>query len=260
MSEPRPLLTEAPTNAHARLLASAELDVPPREGRARLIASLGLQAATVVSTSTVAATAWGAGGVTVIAKWIAVGMVVGFATTGTVHVVEQRLAGSVVEPQALPTAANEAAAKRGPEQPVPVAPSARAAEPVNEPRAADGEKELPNRGAAARLPAGRTESGPIPNATKKGTLAEEVAALDLARRALDARDPARALGMLDAHERRFDKPRLAPEATLLRIETLIAAERRDDARRLAQGLLSSQPDTPHAERVRAILRDLASKP
>jgi hypothetical protein len=258
MSEPRPLLTEDPTNPYARLLGSAELDVAPREGRARLLAGLGLQAATVLGTTTVAAAASGAGGVTAVAKWIAVGMISGFATTGSFHVLERRLSDNGGEAHVAPPAIRVPAANRGPEQLAPVVRSETATEQVSESRADRRETELPKRRIASPLPAARPESEPTPKAAATDTLAAEVAALDRARRALDERDPSRALSMLDAHAAGFGKPRLGPEATLLRIETLVAAGRREDARRLGQRLLSVDPATPHAERVRKILRDLAS--
>jgi hypothetical protein len=259
MTELRPLLTRDPANAYVRLLGSAELDVPPREGRARLLARLGVQAAGVLGAGTAAAATSGAAGLSVISKWIAIGMMTGFATTGSLHLLEQKAQGSAGEREAMPAAAIVPVEKRSLLQsPAPRSERASEQAPAREEGAA---KAPPRQRPAAPVPrpAAEPRSEAKPKATLAATLADEVAALDAARRALQAHDANRALGMLDAHERRFEQPRLAPEATLLRIETLALAGRRDEARRLAQRLLSVKPDTPHAERVRAILRDLASE-
>jgi hypothetical protein len=85
------------------------------------------------------------------------------------------------------------------------------------------------------------------------TLAAEVASLDEARRALAARDPARALLSLDAYDHRFEQRRLGPEAAVLRIEALIAEGRFSQARRLGEQLLATEPDGAYAQRVRSLL-------
>jgi hypothetical protein len=87
------------------------------------------------------------------------------------------------------------------------------------------------------------------------TLAAEVNALDAARRALASGDAEAALRSLDAYDHQFARRRLAPEASVLRIESLVAQGHLDRARDLAQALLAAEPDGPYAQRVRSLLAD-----
>jgi hypothetical protein len=82
-------------------------------------------------------------------------------------------------------------------------------------------------------------------------LAKEVEALDLARRAALAHEPARVLALLDAYQREFPRGALRPEAQVLRLEALAASGQTDRARNLAHRLLNADPTGPLAERVRA---------
>jgi hypothetical protein len=90
-------------------------------------------------------------------------------------------------------------------------------------------------------------------------LSPELLPLDLARRAIADREPARALDILDDHDRRFPGGALRSEATMLRIEALIAAGRRPDATRLGAAVLASAPDSPYAARVRSLIGSGATK-
>src|SRR5439155_11813628 len=82
------------------------------------------------------------------------------------------------------------------------------------------------------------------------SLVEEVALLDRAREALVAGDPRRALAALDAYERARVGTRLAAEATLLRIEGLLASGDRARAASLAAEFLRAHPERPVAGRMR----------
>jgi len=90
-------------------------------------------------------------------------------------------------------------------------------------------------------------------------LSPELVCLDLARRAIAAREPARALDILDDYDTRFPEGALRSEATMLRIEALIAAGRRPDAARLGAAVLASAPDSPYAARVRSLIGSGATK-
>jgi outer membrane protein assembly factor BamD (BamD/ComL family) len=81
-----------------------------------------------------------------------------------------------------------------------------------------------------------------------------VAALADARRALASGDAAEALRLLDVHDRRFAPPALSAEATILRIEALVAVGRLDEARGLATGFVTAHPDSPYAQRVASLVR------
>ena len=59
-------------------------------------------------------------------------------------------------------------------------------------------------------------------------------------------------------DRRFSKPRLGPEARLLRLEALVASGRVDRAAKLGKRLLAEQPDSAYGQRVRSLLEGAAS--
>jgi TolA-binding protein len=86
------------------------------------------------------------------------------------------------------------------------------------------------------------------------SLAEEIATIDRARRALYDHDAHGALRALDEHDRRFPSGALAPEAQVLRVEALLAAGDRPGAEAVANRLLAASPSGPQAERVRMLLR------
>lgn len=68
-------------------------------------------------------------------------------------------------------------------------------------------------------------------------LAAELADLDKARQKIRAGDSAGALAQLDTYAKNHPKGTLATEATLLRVEALVGAGRRDEARTVAAPLL-----------------------
>lgn len=97
-----------------------------------------------------------------------------------------------------------------------------------------------------------------PAATREGSganlLAEEVAALDTARRALRAGDTPGARSALDAYDRRFPSGVLAPEGTLLRVEVLLSAGDDAEARRLGEQFLAHNANGAYVGRMRALLQ------
>jgi hypothetical protein len=103
--------------------------------------------------------------------------------------------------------------------------------------------DAPPRRPAAALPEPATPSG----------LSAELAAVDRARRALQASDAREALRQLDAYEARFVPPRFEQEATLLRVEALVALGASDQARAIAESFLANEPESTYAQRIRSIL-------
>jgi outer membrane protein assembly factor BamD (BamD/ComL family) len=91
-------------------------------------------------------------------------------------------------------------------------------------------------------------------------LAYEIAALDTARSALRARQPARALAAVDDYARRFPRGVLAQEATVVRIEALTALGNRAEAERLGRSFLALHPGSPLAQRVRSVLDSVIDSP
>jgi len=88
---------------------------------------------------------------------------------------------------------------------------------------------------------------------KSDSLADELAAIELARGTLVRNNPAQCLRLLDDYTRRFPKRRLDAEATVLRIEALSANGDRAGALHLGKAFLAKQPQGPYARRVRSLI-------
>jgi len=94
---------------------------------------------------------------------------------------------------------------------------------------------------------------PEPQRSAPPSLSEEIAALDAVRQQLGGGDASEALRLLDRYAAASSAPRLADEATLLRIEALLRAGRRDDATQLAARFVERNPNSPLSDRVRALV-------
>jgi len=134
----------------------------------------------------------------------------------------------------------------------PVAPE-RAATVLTEPRAPAAPA------SASSAPAPRAFGAPalalpVPAHSAAG-LAAESRLLELARRALQA-NPAEALELAREHERRFARPRLAAERTLIAIEALYRLDRHAQARALAEQWLARGADDLYRERVQRLLEKI----
>jgi hypothetical protein len=90
-------------------------------------------------------------------------------------------------------------------------------------------------------------------AAQRPDLAGEMASLDAARAALRAKKPALSLRALDDYAKAFGRGALEPEAIVLRIDSLLAADERAEAVTLGKQFLERFPRSPHAPRVRAEL-------
>jgi hypothetical protein len=98
-----------------------------------------------------------------------------------------------------------------------------------------------------------TATASSPRMPRALTLAEEVLLVDRARAALGRGDTSGALRALDEHDARSSHGALAPEATVLRIEALVAAGERAKAMTTARAFLATHPSSPLAARVRKIV-------
>ncbi|MGC4000687.1 MAG: hypothetical protein QM767_25850 [Anaeromyxobacter sp.] len=85
-------------------------------------------------------------------------------------------------------------------------------------------------------------------------LSLELKALDSARRRLQSGDALGALQLLDAYEREFPQPRLAPEAEVVRIFAYDKAGQKDTARRRAAVFVARYPKGVLTARVRRYLQ------
>lgn len=122
-----------------------------------------------------------------------------------------------------------------PEPPPPAAASVSVAKPAKRPPVAS----------ASAAPSASAPSSPADN------LAAELAALDRARKELRSGNATGALTQLDGYVADHPQGKLATEAALLRIEALVAAGRKDDARRVAAPLLERHDMT--GDRARKLL-------
>jgi hypothetical protein len=92
-----------------------------------------------------------------------------------------------------------------------------------------------------------------PAASSALSFSAELRSLDEARAAVAAKEPARALGILDGYTARFPRGAMAPEAAVLRIEALANAGDHAAAERVAEAFLRENPGSPYAPRVRSLL-------
>jgi hypothetical protein len=275
VNELKPILGEQPTEAEARLLRSARLDVPPASGKGRALAAVGLAAAMTTAAGTGGATA-AAVTVGVVVKWVALGAVGSAIALGAV---EELRPGVPDAPRhrsplvAAPVAVTVPVAP--PAGPPPSLPSSLASQPEPEPveSAEPAQRDVVVSGSttgaqsAAHPPRRSPPDAPMGAPTERplgpppaevspaagATLAAELSALDDARQALASGDADGALRTLDGYDRRFARRRLGPEAIVLRLEALVAQGRWDQARHLGRELLAAEPDGAYAQRVRSIL-------
>src|SRR5690606_12304952 len=106
--------------------------------------------------------------------------------------------------------------------------------------------------AAASAPA-RAAASPAPSGVPTASIAREVELLDGVKAKLGAGAADDASRALDAYDAEFPQGTLRPEATVLRIRTLLARGERARAEKLADDFLAKHPSGVHAKRIRALL-------
>jgi hypothetical protein len=114
---------------------------------------------------------------------------------------------------------------------------------------------------ASELPAPSTMSTTAarssPSADRKSagpqSLEPQIAAIDRARSDLASGDAPGCLRDLDAYARDFPHGTFAQEATVLRIQALIASGNKAKAQALGDRFLRANPNGPYARRIRALL-------
>jgi TolA-binding protein len=240
VSDPKRMLDESGDELERALLKSVRHDAMPDGSRRRILAGLGIAGAVVTTTSS-AASGLAAGKMglfkgtsAVVAKWLAISALVGAVPTGVWVVRSHRRAQEITVPAAKAS--------------VPVESKVATKEPASEPAPVVSPETTPPPARATR----EVKAAPIP-APASTTLSDEVAALQVARTALAAHDAGAALGALDRYKSRYPQGRLAPEATVLRIEALIERGDRAQASALAERFEASNPKSPYLERIRSTL-------
>jgi hypothetical protein len=269
MTEPQRLKDKYRGGLEGTLLGSARGDAPSARARGRAFVALGVGSAALGVPAATTAAAGAAGAKTVASvgllaavKWGGIGLAVGALTVGGIRQAPKIFGGAETRAATVADGKSHPGTDRSgniapriePDVPLASAVEPAAPEPpVVAPRAAP-----PSESRASALaeplhvsPPGSKTALPL-DALAESHLAEEVAALDRARR-LVATDPERALRQLDEYEQRFPHGDLAPEALVLRIEALVRAGERARAEVLATSYLASHPKSPHAKRIRTIL-------
>lgn len=239
----RRLLEEHDDLEVTRVLSAGLDDQPSDESFARAARALGvgtaaaltLGAAAVASKSAAGGT--GGGIVAAFFKWLGVGLLLGSA---------------VVSPLALrstsPEAAREPASHAAPPEPVPAPPRlALAAQPTPSAEPAPRRRAPPAPAPAPPpAPAAEPEAATAKfDAPPPSALEAEIATLDAARRALKGGDPAAALATLERAPARA----LAAEASLLRVQALVAAGRVAEAQQIALAARRARGDDGYACRL-----------
>jgi hypothetical protein len=230
---------EAPSRAlEARILASFEAaplspsaDVPPRAPRdfslARLMSPRGLV--------------------------LAVGVVgLGAALVGVM--------GDGTPPSPAPPAASARnVVARAPESPPPPVPDDRRSETTPKPEVTftpDSLPSAPPERVAAPSGTGSVASTPVARGTQADaspSIEREVALLDAVRSKLEAGAAGEAARALDVYDAEIPNGALRPEATVLRIRTLLLQGSGAAARAMADDFLAKNPTSVHAKRIRALL-------
>ena len=253
MSRPHRLLDASDSEIERLLLRAGRAGAPPGAQKRALVA-----ATAVLGASMIAGTGVAAGNAALSAKvgsfaalgslkWLALAGAVGAAGVGTVvgAVAIQHAATPMVSTTVRTRATSVRPASIARSAPPP--PTQATARPVEAvPASATSSVQTPPH-TASGSPIGLA---PVPTTP---SFSDELATLDRARAAIDVREPARALSILEGYRSRFPNGAMRPEAAMLRIEALEKAGDHPAAIRAADAFLESDPATPYAARVRSLV-------
>jgi hypothetical protein len=101
--------------------------------------------------------------------------------------------------------------------------------------------------------AAATSQKALPTPAPSAASADELAELERIRSELSGGDAASALRDLDSHDVKYNPTALADEATVLRVEALVALGQREKARALGDAFITRSPSSPYAKRVRSLI-------
>ncbi len=245
MKDPQRLLDGGGSGAELTLLRAANDEEPSELGRQRLAAALGVVLSVSTTATAAAATQAGASaiakttsGAKLATHWVlalVTGAVIGGAAVA--YLVSRPVEKTPLVVSTVPPA--EIAAK----SPEPPAPAAQGEAAGIDPEAL--EQEAPT---TARSP--RTVES---SRSEGGSIKEETAAIDEARRALNGGDARKSLSLLNDYNRKYPRGVFRQEATWLRIQALEQSGDHAGAKRLGEKVLAGSPNGPYAKRIRAII-------
>jgi len=225
------------TDLEKELLASWD-ERPPRDGRAKTLAMLGLTGATTIAGAAAAgasiAPKAASAGWLVMAKWTAVAVIAIGAAAAGVGIATRH------HEDAAPIATATATVRTPPDPiPTPTATIESTAKTIDTPIETTHHV--------------TTQTHVAQVAPVASTLTEQVAALDRARAALEAHDGAKARKLALAYEAEYPGGAFTQEAELVRIEAFSRDGNRAEAERAGKRFLAMYPKSPHAPRVRTLL-------
>lgn len=240
MIDPPRLLDDGATPIELELLRAGDADEPSFEAQSAMLGALGLGTAVLATTKTATATVATTGARVALAKWWATGAVAAaVAAGGGSYWVFVDNAGSSA-PAAVTVPAERPSPVRlvSPTSLPPAAapdPSVKEAAPERSPRAV---------GATTRAPSAAASSS---------TLQEQIALIDRARTAARSGQPAATLAALAEYSKQFPRGELQQEATMLRIEALVARGDKRSAAVLGRRFLAEHPRSALSGRVRQLI-------
>jgi len=266
---PRRVVEQYPNSLEAQLLRAGRALQPPRSTQRKVLACIGLAAATMGSATQVGAAIIGRQGVSLavgqLLKWGSIGVAATVLVGGAVRLSRTAHDASLTLP-ARAVVSPAVVAAPAPRLPPPQAsrddvaslktiPSCSADAPASQHGAVNSAAAHTTR-AEATAKSGVKDSRAVlrlseataASSSQSETLGAEVAQIDAVRRALDQQQAARAIQLLDEYARRFDKPRLAQEAAYLRVRALQQARRDAQANQSLEDFRRAYPMSPLLER------------
>ncbi len=267
MTDPARLLDVGLDGSCCRALKAAMVDEPPPEAKAQLWRSItlalpaagvllgattaasGVKAATVATSTngaagTVAAgtttTVVGSSGLGLLAgKAVAIGLGIGLAVNVATGVGTRALASKPTASVAVP-------------QPTVAAPVVRAKPSPAASPAPAATTELPEVAGQA-IPIAPATAPSVSIEITNDELREESALLVRTREALNASNASKALELIGEHRQLFSGGRLVQERDALEVQALVKVGEPEQAQSRARAFLSRYPESPHAEKIRAIV-------
>jgi len=236
MMEPRRLLEHGATYAERALLISARTDGPPPGAAQRMLVALDSLGS-------------GGAGAPLAAHAIKLGILAKIGAVALVGLGALGIGALVHQLVGQRSALGESAGARAPAtREMSVAGTAAAPEPSPTPKAASAATALLH---GSEISPRQPEANPL-----DASLSAEIRILDVARAAVDARNPAAAQRALDSYAQRFPQGHLKPEAMVLRLAVLVRQGHRAAAKSLAAQLLASASYKAYGYRIRSLLREI----
>jgi hypothetical protein len=244
----------------AQLLRAGGDEQPSENSVEKALVALGVSSAVMTTTSAAGAAAAGgakltkAVSLTLLAKWVGIGVVGGVGLASVAAVATSPAAAPVAPPSAV-IASKPRVVAPAKATPALVEPTPQEAEPAPEPIEAAPAPAAPSHASTVE-PA----TSAVPALEVGAPLAAEVAYVDRARALVASGQASQGLALLGAYEREFAEARLLPEVLFLQLQTLDQLGRTSEARAAAQRLVDGFPKSPHASRARKLLSSSLSSP